>query len=148
MTSRTSWGSCSRRPRLRRFWTRGRRKRRKVKNKVLKVRSDFRGALGVEMWHLWLLIKLCVPPNRRPTHSKGSPPTRGRVHWCLPEVQILLQSAGVYFSHHVLFYFTHLILLQSEHFSEFISVFLSRLVWNQQSTTLHQRSLCIMCSNL
>lgn len=39
-TSRTSWASCSRQQRPQRCWTRGRRRRRKVKSRVLKVRRE------------------------------------------------------------------------------------------------------------
>lgn len=53
--------------------------------------------LLITLWGIYFLHILCVlVNNRRFTHCKGPPSARGGVHRCLPEIQILLQPAGVY----------------------------------------------------
>lgn len=100
MTSRTSWASCSRPQRLRRYWTRGRRKRRKVKSKLLKVKRHGRMFLQMMLtsWNKTAkgLFSCVFVTNRRSTHCKGPSSTRGGIHRYLPEIQILLQPVGVY----------------------------------------------------
>ena len=150
MTLRTSWASCSKLRTLPRCSTWRRRRRRKVKSKVLKVNRDAWTVLHMILklkshcYGSWCSIFLCFSlNNRRLTHCKSPPSSRGGICRYLPEIQILLQPVGVYTTM-TRFPICYLAVTHSE----WLYLYLWRLVWSQQSPTLHQKSSFTTYSNL